>query len=556
VLVDLDNDNKLPVANNAVFYLQVDNCGENKNRILFSFLTHLVRTGTFQKVKVGFLMVGHTHEDIDQFFSVIAKHLRKVHILCPDQPSLFKAVHEAFEKPADRPVVMTFDATDIVDYRVLYDPRMDDEFHYYQEPHAFRIKIFNVESSGTVDSVTLMHYKMWVENVHWLPCFASNDNVSSSKTVSDEEDIVGSPVKQKKKRKMNRGQITKGQMAKKIKLSSCNTQSASLPQDIPENNLESKDAPEITFTVEECFNRCDVRGILLLSTLPSLCNARIVQFSKEQIQTNRKRSQHIFGQIQSKFAFNYKDIFGESVMNNWRTWLDHQEQIWADDRHSAHPDGFFVDVLFPRAIIERCPPAMVSSIVIEDVVDEDLPDTQQFVTHSSGEFGEFNRNERLQMIRLTLAQIEAHNSSVMVVENMGCIFQFTHVDRETKTEKNQIALGIVQKIHTDHITDEPLYDIRFCPPKGAKPASKKRPDSLYQDIKPEMSFNLHYKSKNGKRVENEDKNLPRNVMLAFNLEMNKDGTICKRRMIDSKYNMSSFSLAENVITEFYARKSS
>ena len=71
-----------------------------------------------------------------------------------------------------------------------------------------------------------------------------------------------------------------------------------------------------------------------------------------------------------------------------------------------------------------------------------------------------------------------------------------------------------------------------------------------------MAYNVNYKSRAGKKVENEDRNLPRKVMLAFNLELNKsDGKFCKKRRNDSIYNASSYMLAENVIREFYANKS-
>lgn len=39
VLLDLEKKNLLPTDLCSVFYLQVDNCGENKNRSMFSFLT-------------------------------------------------------------------------------------------------------------------------------------------------------------------------------------------------------------------------------------------------------------------------------------------------------------------------------------------------------------------------------------------------------------------------------------------------------------------------------------------------------------------------------------
>ena len=47
-------------------YLQVDGGSENKNRYLKAYCDRLVAFGLFRKVKVSYLMVGHTHEDIDQ----------------------------------------------------------------------------------------------------------------------------------------------------------------------------------------------------------------------------------------------------------------------------------------------------------------------------------------------------------------------------------------------------------------------------------------------------------------------------------------------------------
>lgn len=67
------HEGKLP----EVLYLQLDNCTkENKNRFFFSFLEFLVQNGTFKQIFVGFLPVGHTHEDIDQAFSRTADRLR------------------------------------------------------------------------------------------------------------------------------------------------------------------------------------------------------------------------------------------------------------------------------------------------------------------------------------------------------------------------------------------------------------------------------------------------------------------------------------------------
>lgn len=92
-MLDLDSRNELP-NQNPTLYLQVDNCGENKNKVLFAFLVDMVRRDIFAKVKVGFLMTGHMHEDIDSFFSTIAAKMR-CGIVCADLESFCAAVVSA-----------------------------------------------------------------------------------------------------------------------------------------------------------------------------------------------------------------------------------------------------------------------------------------------------------------------------------------------------------------------------------------------------------------------------------------------------------------------------
>ncbi|WAR04394.1 hypothetical protein MAR_019763 [Mya arenaria] len=73
----IGRDDKLP----EVLYIQADNCArENKNRFMLGFCELLIRLEVFREVHLSFLMVGHTHEDIDAQFSVISKTLRKLDV--------------------------------------------------------------------------------------------------------------------------------------------------------------------------------------------------------------------------------------------------------------------------------------------------------------------------------------------------------------------------------------------------------------------------------------------------------------------------------------------
>ena len=549
VLQDLDSRGMLPSDPEPVFYLQVDNCGENKNRTMFAYLTDLVKRNIFHKVKACFLMVGHTHEDIDQFFSVISKHLKQVHITCPDQQTLLKEVANAFQNAIDRPEVLVLSALDIFDYKRLYDPVLDPDLAYHQEPHQFRIKTFLSKESKLV----LVHYKQWAQSLSWLPLLP---------TVSLSEHPDNQP-RSPKRRKMSRHSTTKGQMIAKVKeqlLSDCSKRHVlDHCEDIPENRCFDNEHPLV---VNEQSNMCptvqlpvaSIRGILWIRESPSLSCAPRLVFDDVVIERNIQWSQKVYDTIRTTFATKYRSIFTDQVINNWKLWFEQQQQIW---NHGMRPSTSTLN--FPRPLSCRVP---IDSVVheneeVEDCALEDLGDSVEFLTFSNfdGKFGQFTKQDRMHMVRLTLAEITSHNSKQVVLENRAGIYKFTHVDRETQVEKVQIAVGIVTKVHTCPITENLLYDIKFCPPKGAKPAKKGRADTLYQDISADMAFNVNYKSRVGRKVENEDVNLPRKVMLAFNLELNKsDGKFCKKRRNDSIYNASSYMLAENVIREFYENK--
>ena len=143
VLLDLDAKGELP-NKDPTLYLQVDNCGENsnKNKVMFVFLTHLVRLGIFNKIKAGFLMVAHTHEDVDQMFSTVATHLQNETVVCPDCDSLLYAIKQAFQNPAHQPQVEVLSPLQMFDYTSFYTPHIDPKIHHHQEPHQFRIKAF------------------------------------------------------------------------------------------------------------------------------------------------------------------------------------------------------------------------------------------------------------------------------------------------------------------------------------------------------------------------------------------------------------------------------
>jgi hypothetical protein len=59
-------------------FLQMDNwVKDKKNHQLLVFFSLLIAREVFEEVQLGFLVVGHTHEDIDGSFGYLSKKLRK-----------------------------------------------------------------------------------------------------------------------------------------------------------------------------------------------------------------------------------------------------------------------------------------------------------------------------------------------------------------------------------------------------------------------------------------------------------------------------------------------
>jgi hypothetical protein len=54
--------------------LQMDNCvKDNKINILLTFMSLLTTREVFKEIKLGFFVVGHTHENFDDYFGYLSK---------------------------------------------------------------------------------------------------------------------------------------------------------------------------------------------------------------------------------------------------------------------------------------------------------------------------------------------------------------------------------------------------------------------------------------------------------------------------------------------------
>lgn len=163
----------------------------------------------------------------------------------------------------------------MVDYVALYYDVIYPEVHYYQEPHAFIIKIFTKLDSNPV---VLLHYKMWVESQYSLPR-SPDDTRPENPPRADIEQIL------LQKRKMSRGQITKGQKSVWMKTLAALQQFRPVDevQDVDENLTFMNETPVVSMNPS---NPNHLRGILWISRSPVLDDAKCIKFTLAQVEKN------------------------------------------------------------------------------------------------------------------------------------------------------------------------------------------------------------------------------------------------------------------------------
>jgi len=174
------NNNSGSERQPRVFYLQLDNCsGSNKNKFMLAWAQSLVDVGVFDEIVLSFLMVGHTHEDIDQLFSVISKGLKKRDIVTPED---FEEVVKTTLITAGHKHVY-YELLDYQhDYKAWLEPMISTHLKYYAKPHVF---CFVKDSDG----VTRMRYKHWHRCFTWYPtpAYTAGDDPRHLPDVEDPE---------------------------------------------------------------------------------------------------------------------------------------------------------------------------------------------------------------------------------------------------------------------------------------------------------------------------------------------------------------------------------
>ena len=140
--------------------LQFDNCGDNKNKEIFGFYCVLIESWSFDEIEIAFLIVGHTHASIDQYFSVISKAIKKAVFIGTPMAllELIRRCHDASwqQRAIIREIKVYYDM------KSYFAPYINKKIKYYNLPHLYKV----VPSFG---HIAICQYKVDCSMPHWNP---------------------------------------------------------------------------------------------------------------------------------------------------------------------------------------------------------------------------------------------------------------------------------------------------------------------------------------------------------------------------------------------------
>jgi hypothetical protein len=139
-----------------ILHIQLDNTTkQNKGRFLMAYLAYLVQEGVIKEAYCNFLPVGHTHEDIDQFFSRVSVYCR--HHNAPDPEALRECVRRSYKKYGRSPIVVGWDTVANLSayFADFTSPTMSKDITLY---YQLRIKM---GKAGDIAGHPIMQARTW-----------------------------------------------------------------------------------------------------------------------------------------------------------------------------------------------------------------------------------------------------------------------------------------------------------------------------------------------------------------------------------------------------------
>lgn len=151
------SDRQLP----GKLWVQMDNTtSDNKTKVNLAMLRSVVESGCFREAHMGFLPKGHTHEDIDQAFSVIAQYLTKN--VCHTFEQLAEACRSAFTGVTTHAEVLS--PKKLRACQRWLDHKFDRDWMHMTEMHQFCFRADKVDNAGR----PYLFYKEWMRQEDFI----------------------------------------------------------------------------------------------------------------------------------------------------------------------------------------------------------------------------------------------------------------------------------------------------------------------------------------------------------------------------------------------------
>jgi hypothetical protein len=130
---------------------------------MFTYASALVELGYFDSLEINFLIVGHTHSSIDQYFSVLSKAIAKAEFIGSplSLQALCNNAHKLLQPAINRQIEVYYDVSEAL------QPYINQKIKFFQVPHCF---IFR-----KLGGKCIMQYKLFSGNKTYLPLEPTDD---------------------------------------------------------------------------------------------------------------------------------------------------------------------------------------------------------------------------------------------------------------------------------------------------------------------------------------------------------------------------------------------
>ena len=167
-------------------HLQLDNCNSNKCDTLITACALLIYLGVAKKIKVNFLEVGHTHEDIDALIGSVVTKLRLMDL--PTLEARCEAIMNALRKH-DAEVKAVDEVFGMTDYEQGLDA------FNVSMTGLMKIKEFRIAANAEGVPIFLYKSNSTVDGWHPRPFERVEDFDELAKVFAHEDERQGDPVR-------------------------------------------------------------------------------------------------------------------------------------------------------------------------------------------------------------------------------------------------------------------------------------------------------------------------------------------------------------------------